>query len=187
MTNFSGGEKAAFSKIYQMYFPKLVRFAREYVVSTEDAENIVQDIFMYLWEHREMMDSIKNLNAFLFTLVKNRCIDFYRQKTLMDSKQESLDKLKDRESKLKIKALMQFDENIFIEKEIETLLEKAIESLPEKCRRVFILSRINGLKHEQIASGLNISVNTVQNHIVIALRRLKEELKDYLPLLIFVL
>ena len=55
MNNFSGTEKHAFSKIYLIYFPKLVRFAREYVVSIEDAENIVQDIFMYLWEHRDML------------------------------------------------------------------------------------------------------------------------------------
>ena len=177
MNNFSGTEKHAFSKIYLVYFPKLVRFAREYVVSIEDAENIVQDIFMYLWEHRDILDSLTNLNAFLFTLAKNRCIDFYRHKTLIDSKKESL----------KIEALMQFDENIFTEKEIEDLLAQAIEHLPEKCRQVFILSRMNGLKHEEIATQLNISVHTVQNHIVTAIRKLKVELKDYLPLFIFII
>lgn len=86
MSSFSGTEKNTFSKIYLVYFPKLVRFAREYVISTEDAENIVQDIFMYLWEHRDMLDSLNNLNAFLFTLAKNRCIDFYRHKAFIDSK-----------------------------------------------------------------------------------------------------
>ena len=99
MNNFSGTEKHAFSKIYLIYFPKLVRFAREYVVSIEDAENIVQDIFMYLWEHRDMLESLTNLNAFLFTLAKNRCIDFYRHQTFIDSKKESLDSLQNRELK----------------------------------------------------------------------------------------
>lgn len=187
MNSFSGTEKNRFSKIYLVYFPKLVRFAREYVVSTEDAENIVQDIFMYLWEHRDMLESLANLNAFLFTLVKNRCIDFYRHKTLINSKQESLDNLKDRELKLKMEALIQFDETIFTEKEIEDLLAKAIEHLPEKCRQVFILSRMEGLKHEEIAIQLEISVHTVQNHIVTALRKLKVELKDYLPLFLFII
>lgn len=187
MTNFSGTEKAAFSKIYLVYFPKLVRFSREYVISTEDAENIVQDIFMYLWEHQDMLDSLTNLNAYLFTLTKNRCIDFYRHRALIDSKKESLDNLQDRELKLKMEALMQFDENIFTEKEIENLLAQAIEHLPEKCRQVFILLRMNGLKHEEIAAQLNISVNTVQNHIVTALRKLKVELKDYLPLFLFII
>ena len=175
MNTYSATEKSSFSKIYLVYFPKLVRFAREYVISTEDAENIVQDIFMYLWEHRDMLDSLTNTNAFLFTLTKNRCIDFYRQKTRIDSQKESLDNLQDRELKLKIEALMQFDENIFTEKEVEDLLTRAIEHLPEKCRQVFILSRMNGLKH------------TVQNHIVTAIRKLKVELKDYLPLFIFII
>lgn len=86
-----------------------------------------------------------------------------------------------------MEALMQFDENIFTEKEIEDLLAHAIEHLPEKCRQVFILSRMNGLKHEEIATQLNISVHTVQNHIVTAIRKLKVELKDYLPLFIFII
>ena len=73
------------------------------------------------------------------------------------------------------------------EKEIENLLAQAIEHLPEKCRQVFILSRMNGLKHEEIATQLNISVHTVQNHIVTAIRKLKVELKDYLPLFIFII
>ena len=77
---------------------------------------------------------------------------------------------------------MQFDEHLFMEKEIEELLAKAIEHLPEKCRQVFILSRMNGLKHEEIATQMNISVYTVQNHITTAIRKLKVELKDYLPL-----
>lgn len=187
MINHTDIEKTTFSKIYSIYFPKLVRFAREYVISTEDAENIVQDLFMYLWEHRDMVSSITNLNAFLFTLIKNRCIDFYRRQTLINSRQEQLDTLHDKEQKLKMEALMQFNENIFTEKEIETLLTQAIEHLPEKCRQVFILSRMEGMKHEEIATQLQISVNTVQNHIATALRKLKVELKDYLPLFIFII
>lgn len=187
MTSFPNTENAAFSKIYRIYFPKLVRFSREYVVSTEDAENIVQDIFMYLWEHRDMLESLTNPNAFLFTLTKNRCIDFYRHKVRTESKKESLDALSERELKLKMEALQQFDENMFTVDDIDTLLNKAIAHLPEKCRQVFILSRMEGMKHEEIATQLNISVNTVQNHIVVALRKLKVELKDYLPLFIFII
>ena len=134
-----------------------------------------------------MLDSLTNPNAFLFTLTKNRCIDFYRHKTFIDSKNESLDNLPERELKLKMEALMQFDENIFTEKEIEDLLAKAIEHLPEKCRQVFILSRMNGLKYEEIATQMDISVHTVQNHIVTAIRKLKVELKDYLPLFVFII
>ena len=76
---------------------------------------------------------------------------------------------------------------MFTVDDIDALLNKAIAHLPEKCRQVFILSRMEGMKHEEIATQLNISVNTVQNHIVTALRKLKVELKDYLPLFFFII
>jgi len=177
----------AFSGIYTLYFPKMVRFAQEYVISEEDAKNIVQDLFLYLWEHRDMLSNISNLNAFLFTLIKNRCIDHYRRYTRVDSKKESLDVIQERELHLKMEALQQFDMNMFTANEIEEILDKAIQNLPEKCRQVFILSRMEGLKHEEIAQQLDISVNTVQNHISTALRKLKIELKDFLPLFIFII
>ena len=72
MKNREVSEDKDFSKVYIVYFPKMVRFVQEYVISEENAKNIVQDLFMYLWERREMLESVSNLNAFLFTLIKNR-------------------------------------------------------------------------------------------------------------------
>lgn len=177
-----------FSGIYISYFPKMVRFVREYVISEEEAQDVVQDMFLHLWERRDILDSVSNLNAFLFTLIKNRCIDYYRQTTTrLNAKKESLDNIHEQELHLKMEALGQFDTNMFDENEMEELLEKAIEKLPDKCRQIFILSRMDGLRHEEIAQKLDISVHTVQNHIVSALRRLRMELKDYLPLFVFMI
>ncbi len=176
-----------FSEIYITYFPKLVRFTREYVIDKQDAENVVQDMFLYLWEHREMLDSVSNINAFLYTLMKNRCIDYYRHTTRVNTKRKYLSEINERELHLKMEALKHFDTNLFVENELEELLEQAITKLPEKCRRIFIMSRIEGLKHEEIARTLDISVYTVQNHISSALRKLKIELKDYLPLLTLII
>jgi RNA polymerase sigma-70 factor (ECF subfamily) len=166
----------------------MVRFVREYVISEEEAQDVVQDMFLHLWERRDILDSVSNLNAFLFTLIKNRCIDYYRQTTTrLNAKKESLDNIHEQELHLKMEALGQFDTNMFDENEMEELLEKAIEKLPDKCRQIFILSRMDGLRHEEIAQKLDISVHTVQNHIVSALRRLRMELKDYLPLFVFMI
>ena len=76
MEKQSSTETRTFTSVYMTYFPKLVRFAREYVMSSEDAENIIQDVFLHLWEQREVLDELTNLNAWLFTMTKNKCIDY---------------------------------------------------------------------------------------------------------------
>lgn len=179
--------KSDFSRVYSIYFPKLVRFAREFVLSTEDAENIIQDIFIYLWEHQELLDTLTNLNAFLFTLVKNKCIDQLRHRKLLERKREEFKTVLDKEIQLKLYALQQFDENALSNEDIEIILNNAINSLPEKCREVFILSRMEGLKNREIAERLNISAKTVENQMTTAIRKLRVELKDYLPLFIFII
>ena len=70
----------SFSELYLMYYPKLVRFAKEFVVLEEDAENITQDVFTDLWERRDAIDHIENVNAYLFRLVRNRCLDYLKHK-----------------------------------------------------------------------------------------------------------
>lgn len=180
-------KKPDFSRVYSIYFPRLVRFAREFVLSTEDAENIIQDLFIYLWEHQDLLENLSNLNAFLFVLVKNRCIDFIRQKRLVGQKREEFEFVMDKELQLKMYALQQFDENALSVEAVEIILNEAIDRLPEKCREIFILSRMEGLKYKEIAERLHVSTKTVENQIITALKKLRLELKDYLPLFIFII
>ena len=147
-----------FSELYLTYYSKLVRFAKEFVILEEDAENIVQDTFLYLWEHLELLEDIDHLDAFLFTLIKNRCLNFLKHQSYIQAISE-----------------------------VENLLSQTMQKLPERCREIFLLSRIEGLKYKEIAERLDISVNTVENQISIALRKLRSELKEYLPLLVFII
>ena len=88
---------------------------------------------------------------------------------------------------IKFQSLEAFDELLFSEPDIETVIQNAIESLPQKCREIFILNKIEGKKQKIIAQELNISINTVESQMAIAYKKLKETLKDYAPLLIFLL
>lgn len=163
------------------------RFACRYVLFEEDAENIVQDVFMDLWEKKETLTSHINLMAWLFTSVKNRCIDHLRKQS---TKQQTVETLKEEyltTLQMSLDSLEAFDLNLFSEEDIESILTKAIDSLPEKCREIFILSKIKGEKQKIIAQKLNISINTVETQIGIAYKKLREELKDYLPILFFLL
>ena len=176
-----------FSQIYSTYFTKMIRFSQAYVIAEEDAENIVQDIFLYLWEHPEVFKTIDNMDAFLFTLVKNRCLNFLKHSLYVNEKKSSIQTVEELEMQMNLYSLQQFDESFLTISDVVNLINEVIDKLPERCKEIFILSRMEGLKYKEIAERLNISVNTVENQMSIALRKLKIELKDYLPLLLFIL
>lgn len=168
-----------FDKIYVTYFARMYRFAKEYVLFDEDAENIVQDVFLTLWEKREVLDIQVSLVSYLFSLVKNRSLDYLRHQVVADEYKQEL--------KAKLFSLEAMNYSVGSDENIEHIVAAAIDKLPERCREIFIKSRVEGKKYREIADELQISVNTVENQMGIALKRLRAELKEYLPLLIFLL
>ncbi|MDR1259063.1 MAG: RNA polymerase sigma-70 factor [Tannerellaceae bacterium] len=177
--------KEDFEKAYSIHYPKLVRFAQTYVLTLQDAENIVQDVFLHLWENLDKIDTLINIDAFIFMSVKNRCIDYLRKQTQLKQKEQPLSELLEKELQLNLYSLQVMDENILTNEEIRIIVADAIHSLPERCREIFILNRIEGLRHKEIAAQLNISTNTVEGQMSIALRKLRAILKDRIPICIF--
>lgn len=176
-------ENIRFEDIYLAYFSKMKHFAREYVVLEQDAENIVQDVFTELWEKREMLSMQINLVAYLFTTVKNKCLNHLRHKMIV---QETANKIQEEYSitlRMNLDSLEVFDQNIFSDQDIEQIINRALNALSPKCREIFIMSKLEGKKQKQIAAELNISINTVETQIGIAYKKLRTELKDHLPLL----
>lgn len=166
-----------FDKIYVMYFTRMRRFAKEYVLFDEDAENVVQDVFVVLWEKRDVLDIQVSLVSYLFLLVKNRCLDYLRHQVVADEYKQELT--------LKLTSLEHLNDSFTSDEDIERILLSAIHKLPERCREIFMKNRIEGKKYREIATEMNLSVNTVGNQISIALKKLRVELKDYLPLFLF--
>ena len=171
-----------FPEIYLAYYPKLLRFATEYVILKEDAENIVQDLFAFLWENDQLLTNAENLNAYLFRLVRNRCIDFLRGKTREKVHNEKIRASFELELKLKLDSLEELDIQMCSddENDLERLISAAIDSLPERCRQIFIMSKIEKIKYNEIAVQLNLSINTVENQIGIAFKKLRIKLKNVL-------
>ena len=162
-------------------------FAQEYVFSEEDAENIVQDVFTELWEKKELLTYNINLVAFLFTSIRNRCIDHLRHNIVVREAVNQMQEEYQITLKVKLASLELFDQSLLSELDIEKKISEVINSLPEKCREIFIKSKIEGKKQKDIAAEMNISLKTVENQMNIAYKKLKSELKDYLPLLLFLL
>lgn len=151
-----------FSDLYLTYYSKLVRFAKEFVQHEEDAENITQDVFTDLWEKRDFITHIDNMNAYLFRLVRNRCLDYLRHKLSEQRYMESLQ--------------LSCEEEAVEDHDTEILIRAAINSLPQRCRDIFLLSRVEGLKYREISEHLGISVNTVECQMGIALKKLRMKL-----------
>ena len=180
-------EETRFEDIYLSYFSKMKYFAKEYVISEEDAENIVQDVFVELWENKEMLNMHMNLIAYLFTTIKNKCLNHLRHKLVV---QETASKLQEEYTislRMNLDSLEAFDNNLFSDQDIEKIISRALDTLSEKCRTIFIMSKIEGKKQKEIAQELNISINTIETQMGIAYKKLRIELKDYFPILLFIL
>lgn len=174
-----------FEQFYITWYSRAIYFAREYVLSESDAENIVQDVFLHLYEHSDRLDAYTNLTAYLFTSIKNKCLDYLRKRV---NEQEAVAEMQnefDMALRMKYDSLEILNTNFPDETGIEERLKQALQKLPERCRSIFIMNKLEGKKQQQIASELQISINTVESQMAIAYKKLREELKDCLPLLLF--
>ncbi|HOK35632.1 MAG TPA: RNA polymerase sigma-70 factor [Paludibacteraceae bacterium] len=165
-----------FSNIYMTFYSPLVRFAMVFVIYKEEAENIVQDLFVGLWEKKESLNCVENLKAYMFTLAKNKCLDYLKHKLVKENFIAKAQSFYEQEIALKAQSLESFDVELASEEKVEKIVSEAIESLPPKCREIFILSRYEGLKYKEISERLNISVNTVETQMRIAFKKLRNSI-----------
>ncbi|MDO6819835.1 RNA polymerase sigma-70 factor [Zobellia sp. 1_MG-2023] len=171
-----------FKAVYKFFKPKLFIIANSYVPSKEDAEEIVHDVLIKLWEKRGKLDVKSNYVGYIYSMTRNACLDYLRahknklSKVLISDQQELW---------LNYNALSNDAYSTIIVNELQNLVDNAIADLPEKCQKVFIKSRVDGLGHKEISEELKISTKTVENHITRALRELRVVLKEYLPILFF--
>jgi len=174
-----------FEKLYLSYFSKMKHFAKEYVIADADAENLVQDVFTELWEKKELLDMPVNLLAYLFTSIKNKSLNYLRHKSVEQQTMTLMQEEYNLTLNMNLNALEEFDDKIFAEDSIEKIINHALDSLSERCRQIFIMNKLQGKKQKQIAEELNISINTVETQMKVAYKKLREELKDYTPLFLF--
>jgi RNA polymerase sigma-70 factor (ECF subfamily) len=147
-----------------------------YVKDSDIAREIVQDSFVNLWEKRDSIDLSKPVKSYLSTTVRNKCLNYLR-----DHKKFSTDLL----ALEHLTYETGYETDHLVESEIRDQIAVAIAELPEKCREIFVLSRVQHLKYQQIADQLRISVKTVETQMSKALQHMRIRLAEYLPILIF--
>ena len=180
-TLLNKGYKHAFEVIYKLYYDKLLHIATSYLGSKEDAEGVVQNVFIKLWGQIENIEEISNINAYLFTLTKNLCFDAIKHKKV------KLKYVEDKRAIIQTQYINDSTASLLLENELQKRIVEAIDKLPEKCKKIFIESRVNGLKSKEIAEMYAISKKTVDNHLSNGIRLMRLHLKDFITVFLFFL
>lgn len=171
LQQMADGNIAAYRFLFDQHFSDLCNFLLIYLHSKELSEEIALEIFTYIWEKRETLQIKATFKSFLFASAKNKAISHYRKehKTIFTSIESSESMMTD------ISSAQHFMEN----NELREIINSAISKLPEKSRQVYQLAWEENLSHKEIAEQLGITPKTVENHVGIALRKLRESLKPY--------
>lgn len=173
------GDEETFEALFNKHFKGLCLYAGNILKNSAAAEEIVEDFFCYLWDHCESLMINTSINGYLYTSIHNRCLKYLRhQKVKQNYIEESQFHFADKELLNTVSA--DYPEANLISKELEEKISSAIGSLPEQCKKVFCLNRFENLTYQEIAGQVGVSVNTVKTQMTTALKKLREELKEYL-------
>jgi RNA polymerase sigma-70 factor (family 1) len=166
------GDPDSFSNVFSTYYKDLVFFAFSFTHELSCAEDIVQDTFVKLWEDHEKLNVTVSLKSILLKTIQNKCIDWHRHKKIVNNHSTYI---------INNSPLYEYDtDNYILRSEMEGRIEKVIANLPEKFKEAFEMNRFEGLKYQEIAAKLNVSVRTVEVRISKALAVLREALFDFL-------
>jgi RNA polymerase sigma-70 factor (ECF subfamily) len=161
------GDIEEFERLYRLYCKDLILFAYKYVYDLAMAENIVQDVFLNVWINRTDLDPRKNTKTYLYTAVRNNALNIIKHSKI-ERQYKELFLVQDKQE--------QSPESELLLKELQSSVNHAIKSLPQKCRTIFLMSRNDHLTYSEIASILGLSPKTIENQIAKALKRLHKAL-----------
>ncbi|WP_373123521.1 RNA polymerase sigma-70 factor [Bacteroides caccae] len=171
---YKKGNRKAFDTLFLKYYSILCAFGK-YYIPIEDAEEVVLDIMMWLWENREFQNIETSLRSYLFRAVRNRCLDLISKN---QTKKRCYEHMFAEEMQKSFE-----DPDFYVAEELMGKIEKAVMKLPESYRVAFEMSRYQDKTYKEISKELNVSIKLVEYRIQQALRILRVELKDYLPLI----
>ena len=181
-----GGNEKVFEQIVREYWPRMFKFALIYTQNNETSQELVQDTFLVLWNNRAILKDNTNLITYLMVVLRNKCLNLLEQTRI---RQLYIEEIDDETIYQRANLYVLHDEasQIVESEDLHKAIERTLSKLPEKTREVFMLSRYDGLKNQQIAETKNISQKTVEYHISKALQILKEELPQEYWIWIFLI
>jgi RNA polymerase sigma-70 factor (ECF subfamily) len=179
VTALTAGDINAYEMLFKTYYKPLCNYAYTFIPDKDEAEEIVQSTFLSVWEKRTTLQIQTSVKPYLYAMVRNACLNVIKHEKIKQ-------KHATEELALGQEGYESISQTVY-GSELERQIQRAMEKLPEQCRLVFKLSRFEELKYAEIATELNISVKTVENQMGKALKIMREQLRDYLPILLIMM
>ena len=172
------GDAKAFRNFFRLHYPQVYAFAFSFVKNGMDADDIAQTVFISLWQRREFLTSVVNADAYLFRMTRNRVFNFFVANDRMPQ-QLSIDSARDSGGDAN-------PQEILMAKDTKLLVDMIVEGMPAQRRKVYRMSREEGLSNEEIAHKLGLEKKTVENHLNNALKEIRKALIIYFMLMFWV-
>lgn len=175
----------SFNQLYKDYQTRFVNFANTYVRDSDVAEDITTEAFIYYWENRNTLSEVSNVPAYILAIIKNKSLNYLRHLQIQEEHSENIRKYREWELNVRIVSLDACEPYDLLVKEIQGLIQQTLDELPERTRKIFILSRYENKSYKEIAALTNMSTKGIEFHISKALKKLQVNLKDYFPLFLY--
>jgi RNA polymerase sigma-70 factor, ECF subfamily len=176
LKDLKNNSELAFDELFRKYYKKLVFFAIKIVKNHDTASEVVQDLFVNFWEKRHQLEPRISLQAYLYRSVYNNCVHLSKKEKKFQGDELTI-----------VNEPSEDFNNLLENTELEVHIYDLIEQLPTECRKIFKLSRFDELKYQEIADQLSLSVKTVETQMSRALKFLRQNLWEYIKILIFIL
>lgn len=170
IVELSKDNDSSLKELFNYYYPRLFNFSKSFLKIEEGIDDIIQEVFVKIWQNRKKINSQTTFNSYIFTITRNLLLNELRSR---------LNNEKARAEIRNLSLAQEYSMNEEIEyRDIKEKVDQLIETLPERQKEIFILSRTEGLSHKEIAEKLGINTKTVEYHITLAVKYLKENLKS---------
>lgn len=180
------GDAASFEWLYKKYHPRMYVFCKGLLHDGEKAKDVVQESFIAFWEHRTTIQAPEAISVYLFRIMKHLCLKQIRKDALL-SNFSNMNEVALRELELSYHTPECNILNDLYFKDLSEKYQEALDKLPKQCRNIFRMNRNEGMRSDEIASVLHLSVRTVENQLYRGLKQIKKMMQGYLPLLIALL
>ncbi len=167
----SDGSRPAFDRLFRKYYGQLVRFAMGYINDGPTCEEIVQDVFIKIWENAPRISITSTVAGYFYSSVRNHCLNYIKHESIKKKHEKG-------------QSYVNTDDNPVIGEKLNMdffkhILSQAVKNLPVKCREIFEMAKFEGLSYDEIAEYLEVSTKTVENQMGIALKKLREAMLPY--------